>query len=268
VDPLFREGLRYLGIGPETAVDPTEAARAIQFELGFELPASARDLLRFPGLMPAIAAGYEGTTTFPTSPELVDDSFLPREADPILELLIENQAVVAWGLPLERGANPPVLVGWRDTGDPLIEFAPSVAEFVYAMAWDCHRFEQRPLLQAQAKPLDPPSLAALRSRYREVTETRGFPADNTYRFEGEGGLMVTLWSGKSQCDWFVTAGDPVSLAREVEWQLTLSDLMDSFWSNDPEAEELLTKLRPPKPDSLKSLGRRGWLTRAFRRRRN
>jgi len=264
VDPLFREGLLYLGIGPETAIDPSEAARAIESELGFELPASALDLLRFPGLMPAIAAGYEGTTKFPTSPQLVDDSFLPWEAEPILELLVENQGVVAWGLPLERGGDPPVLVGWRDTADPLIEFAPSVAEFVYAMAWDCHRFEQSPLVQAQAKRLDPTSLVALRSRYREVTETRGWPADNTYRFEGERGLTVTLWSGGSQCDWYVTAGDSITLASEVQWLSTLSDLRDSFWSNDPDGEELLAKLRPAKP-GVREPERRGWLGRIVRR---
>lgn len=267
MDPLFREGVIYLGIDPETAVDPSQAARAIESGLGFKLPSSAIDLLRFPGLMPAIATGYEGSTTFPTTPELVDDSFLPWEADPILELLVENQGVVAWGLPLDQGDDPPVLVGWRDTADPLIEFAPSVAKFVYAMAWDCHRFEQSPLLQAQAKPLDPPSLAALRSRYLEVTETRGWPAHNTYRFEGEGGLTVTLWSGDSQCDWFVTAGDPVTLAREVEWQLTLSDLMDSFWSNDHEAEELLARLRPAKRASQEPESH-GWLGRVLRRPRS
>jgi hypothetical protein len=79
--------------------------------------------------MPAIAAGYEGTTTFPTSPQLVDDSFLPWEAEPILELLVENQGVVAWGLPLERGGDPPVLVGWRDTADPLIRVQGWLAGF-------------------------------------------------------------------------------------------------------------------------------------------
>jgi hypothetical protein len=266
LDPLFREGLILLRIDPDTAVDPSQAARAIESDLGFKLPSSALDLLRFPRLMPAIAAGYAGTTSFPTSPELVDDSFLPWEAEPILELLVENQGVVAWGLPFERGDDPPVLVGWRDTANPLIEFAPSVATFVHAMAWDCHREEQSPLVQANAKPLDPASLAALRSRYREVTETRGWPANNTYRFEGEGGLTVTLWSGDSMCDWFVTASDPATLEREVEWQLTLSNLMDSFWSHDQEAEDMLAKLRPPKlapqePD------RRGWLARVVGRRR-
>lgn len=240
----LQDGLRLLGIAPEMGTDPSAAAQAMERKLGIKLPASALELLRFPGLMPAIARGIEGHTEFPDQAKLGDGSYLPDVREPVLVLLYENQGVVVWALPLKRGDDPPVLVGYQ-TGDrlPSVEYAPTLAEFVFAMAWDGQETEQARLLMAQATTLDPSTLQQLRTRYREIIETRGWPADNQYRFEGENGFRITLWSGDRQCDWWVTADDRATLEREARWLIELSNLRTSFWSNEPECEELLTRLR-------------------------
>src|SRR5690349_14360833 len=130
--PRLAEGLRLLGVDPESAVDAGPAAQDVERRLGMKLPASALDLLRFPDLMPAVARAIEGTAILPQAWPVSDGTYMADVHEPVLWLLWENQGVVVWGLPLRRGDDPPILVGYsKEDRMPTIAYATTVAEFIY-----------------------------------------------------------------------------------------------------------------------------------------
>jgi hypothetical protein len=246
MDQQFRGALLLLGIDPEAGVDPSDGVGEAEARLGWKLPASVVDLVRYPTVMSAIAEANEFGGDFPRSQTLADGSYMPDVEGPVLWLLWENQGVVVWGTPLDKGDNPPVLVGWgAGDGMPTVEFAPSVPDFVHAMAWDGKRIwaNPPPPLEALAQPLDPVTLAALRARYREATMTHGWPCANNYRFEGEGGTSLLLWACDQQCDWNITADDLGTLEREARSLLELSNLRESFESDNEDVQLLLSRVR-------------------------
>jgi hypothetical protein len=244
LDQHFRDGLLLLGIDPERRVDPRDAVRAVEEDAGLPLPASVVELLSFPGVMAALAKASDGHAVV----ELADETYMADVPGPVLALLYENQGVVVWGVPLDQGDDPRVLVGHQEADDePTVQYTASVAEFVYGMAWDGRLLDQEPLLEAHLDKLDPHALAALRSSYREVIQTHGWPGNSCYRFEAEGGLKVRITDADSICDWYVSAADADALLREAEWLMTLRmtpyDLKASFWSHHDKGEQLLTRLR-------------------------
>jgi hypothetical protein len=181
---------------------------------------------------------------------LVDDPrdeqrLFPGWPTPVLVISHENQGVVSWGVPL-GDPSPPVLVG-GDLDDPQTEsgtlvYAPSVEAFIAARLWDRTCWSREPLIQAQAQVLDEDSLAVVRAGFEEGPTTRGWPGHTQYRFEGRGVKMM-LWSGSRQCDWWLSATDTDTLAQVITDLMALSDLRDTFWSNDLAGEALLREIR-------------------------
>lgn len=140
MDRQFRRALELLGVDPEAGVDQLEATQKVEAKLRWKLPASVVELIRYPGVMAAIAKANDFNGDFPRSVSLADGSYMPDVEGPVLWLLWENQGVVVWGAPLDKGDNPPVLVGWgASDGMPTVEFAPTVGDFVHAMAFDGER---------------------------------------------------------------------------------------------------------------------------------
>jgi hypothetical protein len=196
-----------------------------------------------------LAEVYTDQVVFPDEvvidrPEDPDRQF-PGWPDPVLVIAYENQAVCAWGVPLGQ-PDPPVLVGGElsdgvNYSDTTVRYTPSVAAYVAARRWD-RACLSAPLLQAQAAEVDPASLAFLTTNFSQVHPTRGWPAAEQYRFEGHG-VRIMLWSGKGQCDWWLSAdraAELESLARQV---LELSNLRESLWSSDAVGEALLRAVR-------------------------
>ncbi len=208
------------------------------------MPASLRQASEYPDLLDAVAEVFDGRACWPHEVRWGAEGYLPTAPDGVLMLMWENQGVCAWGVPLDRGDNPPVLVGGDlHDGQTLLEFSPSIGEFVFAFAWDAVAMRQEPLLQAQAAELDRETEDFLVARYRQSVMTRGWPCGRNLRFEGDSGIRILLWSCEGQCDWWVSATDPAVLRREAEVLMSLSDLRTSFWSNENGGVDLLRELR-------------------------
>lgn len=173
------------------------------------------------------------------------DRHFPGWPTPVLLISVENQGVCAWGVPL-NDPNPPVVVGGElsdgnDTSDRTVRYATSVDAFIAARRWDRACMSDRVLLQAQAAELDPASLAYLRSRFEERPSSTGWPAVVTYRFQ-DAHIKIMLWAG-DQCDWFISGTDPSELesaARELSEHCNLRTVL---WSNHPDGETLLDRIR-------------------------
>jgi hypothetical protein len=219
------------------------ARERFERQLGTRLPGSVAELLRYPGMMPAVAATWSGHVVFPESARLARPEDMPGARGRILRLLTENQGVCCWGVALDAGDDPPVLVGGDlEAGQGTVEYAPSVGAFAYAFVWEGRLLAREPVIQAQAAPLDARTLAYLQQRYRELPAPAGWPARTNLRFESDGGLALSLWSGDGQCDWWISADDERSLEAEVALLVHLSNLRASLWSNEVAGEHLLGRV--------------------------
>lgn len=170
--------------------------------------------------------------------------YFPCWPVPVLVIAVENQGVCAWGVPLDGEDNPPVLVG-GDLGagtEATVRYAADVGAYVRSRRWDHACLSSGPLVQAQAQPVDPASLAHLRSRYDEVASTSGWPGEVTYRFR-TGTVRIMLWAASDQCDWWISGTDADQLAETTAALLPYSDLRSSLWSTDVTGQALLDQIR-------------------------
>jgi len=162
----------------------------------------------------------------------------------VLLLAIENQGVCAWGVPLDADDNPPVLVG-GDLGagtETTVRYAADVDAYLNARRWDRACLSSGLLIQAQAEPVDPATLAYLRARYDELPSTSGWPGDLTYRFR-TGDVRIMLWAGPEQCDWWMSSPDAAQRAEATAALLPYSDLRSSLWSTDLAGQALVDRAR-------------------------
>jgi hypothetical protein len=197
-----------------------------------------------------LAEAYDDQVVYPDRvvidrPEDPDRHF-PGWPGPVLVIAFENQGVCAWGVPLGR-SDRPVLVGGElsdgeDYAETTVMYTPGVDEYISVRRWDRACLDGQPLLQAQAAELDPAAIGFLRTNFREVHPTRGWPAAEQYRFEGSG-VKIMLWSGEGQCDWWLSAADAADLEPIARQLLDLSDLRTSLWSNDAEGDALIRAIR-------------------------
>ena len=214
------------------------------FVVSIRIPASVQQLLTN-SVMLSVAEAYDDRLVFPEE-VLIDDSADPGSAfagcsAPVLVLLIENQGVCSWGVPLDGRDDPPVLVGGA-LGDqrPPREYATNVHEFVAAREWDHRCLSRDPLLQAQASAVDSTVLATLRANCDEGVTTFGWPCTANYRFERTG-VSLMLWACADQCDWWMSADDLPSLRAALAWILPRAGLREFLWSNDRHGTDLLAE---------------------------
>lgn len=243
MDDRLEAAARLFGVEPATGSGDDPARREIEGAFGRRLPKSVADLLRFPGLLEAASGVYSSDAVFPRSVRYMAGEQMPGRQGDVLWLMTENQGVCVWGVPLDAGEDPPVLVGGSlESGEVLVEYAPSVADFLSALAWDKRLFAGDPMIQAQAAPVDDRTLGHLRAQYREGLSTFGWPARTNHRFEGAGGLKLALWAGARQCDWWIVADQMTTLEAAVSMWRHHSDLEMTLWSNDGAGSELLDRL--------------------------
>lgn len=230
--PLLERAANLFGCQRSDA-DRTARRQEIEAAVGVRLPQSVADLLLFPGIMEAVAAVHQGDPMFPTDARLLSAGAVRGCDRPLLWLLAENQGVCHWGAPFDLGDDPPVIVcGSMVGGERSLEFAPNVAVFIFAFAWDRSMFWSEPLIQAQASVLDSETLGFLRRKCRQEVSTYGWPGDVNYRFQAANGVRIELWNATSHgCDWWLTGPAP-ELEATVASLLPYSDLRESFWSND------------------------------------
>jgi hypothetical protein len=198
-----------------------------------------------------LAEAYDDQVVYPDRivvdrPEEPDRCF-PGWLGEVLVIAYENQGVCAWGVPLGH-PEPSVLVGGElsdgeDALDVTVVYTATVADYVAVRRWERDLY-RRPLVQAQAAELDQASMDFLRVNFREVHPTRGWPAAEQYRFEGDG-AKILLWSGRGQCDWWISADSAEDLESVARRLLDLSDLRTSLWSNEVEGDALLRRIREP-----------------------
>lgn len=243
---FHEEALRQLSLAYEADADALSALERRAAELGVRFPAS---FVEWYGMRDGIALLQQHSNTdWPVEIAKLGTARWPFETSvpgsahgPMLQFMVENQQVCTWGIPLDAGDDPPVLVAvdpdfkWRD-------LAPSFSTFIACQIWDHDGGPNGGLLLAQACELAPGDLELLRRSCRERPTTHGWPTRNVFRFERDD-AHILIWDAERQADWWISAHSEESLtaiAREV-WRC--GDLSTSLYSNDPCGEEVLRVLR-------------------------
>jgi hypothetical protein len=212
--------------------------------LGYQIPDELRRYYATSGLVDRIEGWFGNRFEQPGRLGLHPD-LLPGD-HPGLVLITENQALCDWVVALESGEDPPVyVVGNLVDGHSVMEWAPSVSAFMSAIAWDVALVpgpEDVPMIQAQAAQLEPATLDWLRNEFIEGVETRGWPCTTTQRFR-RGRQAIELWNCPGQCEWTIVAQSLQQLEELVTDLMGISNLNATMWSDEPEGEALLERIR-------------------------
>lgn len=226
----------HVSYAPDTTALKALDARASK--LGVQFPAS---FVEWYGMRGGIALLRQHSNC----DEPVDIAKLDVSSDSvggrIVKFMDENQGVCGWGIPLDAGDDPPVLVAvapefeWRPHAD-------TFSTFIACQVWDYEEAAERVLLGAQASPLAPLDLDLLRRTFHEKPATHGWPGKHTFGFERDD-ARVRIWDEGGQADWWISARSEASvafLAREL-WMC--GDLKTSMYGVDERGERVLKSLR-------------------------
>lgn len=238
-----------LGIEMRSAGTASPLISELEQRLGGRLPRSVRALLAHDGLIEALARTYDAQPMLNAGAELVTPDEMPGVQGNVLRLMIENQRVCVWGVPLDAGDDPPVLVGGDLEGrnTPMV-YSDSVGVFAYSWAWDQTTFGQPLVFQAQAIELDSETESFLTSTLVREPTTWGWPCPRNLRLSGDDSVRITLWNCAGQCDWIVSGSDVAAIERWIRRLLPFSDLASSLWSYDDESVALLRRVRAEIPN--------------------
>lgn len=178
-----------------------------------------------------------GAATYPFKSGEVPES----EHGRMLQFMVENQGVCTWGIPLDAGDDPAVLVAV----DPDFEWrahAASFSTFIACQVWDYEKVHSGVLLTAQASELAAVDLELLRRRFREKTTTHGWPTKNIFRFEREDARVI-VWDGDGQADWWISAHSEENIAALAGELWGCGDLCTSLYGVEERGERIVRLLR-------------------------
>ena len=183
---FHENALRALGVAYETDGNVLSALRARASEFGVRFPASFIEwysmrngitlLRQHSNSDEPLEIAKLGAPTWTFKDRSVPESMHGR----MLQFMVENQGVCTWGIALDAGDDPPVLVAV----DPDFEWRPHAASFstfIECQVWDHGKVHSGLRLAAQASELAPLDLELLRRRFREKTTTHGWPTKNIFR---------------------------------------------------------------------------------------
>ncbi|MCI0429836.1 MAG: SMI1/KNR4 family protein [Rhodospirillales bacterium] len=203
--PFLRDIFRRADWSPLRSAAAERDLLAVERRIRRKLPSAFRELQ-------ALENGPAFLARFSNSDRPIDPNELaaplarwPRY-DPleksILPFLIENQAVCVWGIRLDGGDDPPVVVE-VDSGTPprWQRCADRFTDWLRCQVHDQDLFHSA-LFAAQALPLNANVLSALSRHFEEGLQTHGWPGATNYRFCNRG-CRLLLWDSDKQCDWSI-----------------------------------------------------------------
>ncbi|HTL36186.1 MAG TPA: hypothetical protein VL326_23805 [Kofleriaceae bacterium] len=170
-----------------------------------------------------------------------------EQTEQVMEFMVENQGVCVWGIRLDAGDDPPVVVAV----DPDFQWRPQAdafSTFINCQAWDHAKVFGGILLGAQVLSVGPKQLREdielLRREFRERPSTYGWPGRQAFRFE-RGEDRVLIWEAVHQADWWISSETEDGLAAVTHELWACSDLSSSLYGLEERGERVLEMLRKP-----------------------
>lgn len=157
---------------------------------------------------------------------------------PILPFLVENQGICQWGIALDDGEDPTVLVKVEDTHWQTC--TTQFSEFVY-WAFHDHRHIENTYFTAHTPPLTRKDLLFMETVFMKQAQTYGWPGKVNYRFHNEKGNIL-IWAGEEQTDWWIAPnkGQTVELLEQIWGCKGISQFL---YARNDESEDILQKFR-------------------------
>lgn len=174
----------------------------------------------------------------------------PRDfvAEGLLLFMQENQGVCNWAFKLDGEPDPAVVVEVDTAPDAAwLPCADQFSTFVRCQVWD-RRPDYATGVAAQEEELSRFDLAYLRSHFREMPVTCGWPGHTNYRFENEhGGILI--WDGGADrgVDWSIGSRSSSELHALLTQIWRCGKLSKSLYGNQADADSILELLRAEMP---------------------
>jgi SMI1/KNR4 family protein SUKH-1 len=234
---------------PKFSESAAKAVREREEQLGIRFPESVREWYSLEDAV-GILGSYSNDDC-PVKMALLGEPFDnwydggPRDflSDNLLVFMHENQGVCNWAIKLNDNPDPPVVVE-VDTApnDEWLACADSFSTFIWCQIWDRIGPETVGVF-AQEVELSAKDLDFLKSSFRQLPTTRGWPGRSNYRFEDEEGKII-IWAGEDRggADWHIYARTVHGLKRLLEKIWHCGRLPESLYG-DEEGEKVLMELR-------------------------
>jgi hypothetical protein len=249
-----RDALRLALEAPRQSDNALAAIRERETELGITFPDSVREWYSLDDAVARLERYSNADRAVPVS-ELgtpFDDWYDggPRDfvGEGLLLFMQENQGVCNWAIRLDGEADPAVVVEVDTAPDAVwLPCSDRFSTFVWCQIWD-RRPDYATGAAAQEEVFSPTDLAFLRSQYRELPATFGWPGHTNYRFENQhGGILI--WDGGEDrgVDWLIGSPGPSDLKTLLKHILPCGTLAQSLHANQVDADRILATLRAQAP---------------------
>ena len=225
-----------------------EAVRKRELELGISFPAAVREWYSIEGASSLLAA-YSNSDWPIELRELgapVDDWYGggPKDfvAEGLLLFMCENQGVCNWAVKLDGTPDPAVVVEVDTAPNEIwLPCADRFSTFIWCQIWDHPSF--REVAVAAQDELSPDDLSFLKSNFRQLPTTSGWPGNTNHRFESERGAIL-IWDGQDRgADWFLWAHTTSDLKALLQSVWHCGGLARSLYEIEGPAAAVLEELR-------------------------
>jgi hypothetical protein len=165
--------------------------------------------------------------------------------DKILPFMNENQGVCVWGVRLDRGDDPPVVVEVDSGTPPRWQLCAERFTDWLEFQVDHFRVFESLWFVAQAPALTDDVLRLLRGHFEEGLQTHTWPGETNYLFFNAR-CELALWSTKGQCDWWIaprSADVATAALDEIE---EIAGIGNDLYAPRQEHEQLLRIWRESK----------------------
>jgi hypothetical protein len=238
------QAAEWLGIERRPRREAERVVGELEERLGRTVPGAVRSLLLYDGLVEALARTYEAQPGLRRC-RVLTPAEMPGVDGDVLWLMSENQGICVWGVPLDRGDDPPVLVGGELCGEETspAQYADSLEAFAFSWAWDQRLLGRTPLVEAGTWPLDAEGEELLVARFERHPTTRGWPCRRNLRFESPTGVCLLLWACARGTDWTISGPDAASVEQCLRDLVPRFDLQPGFAAHDAAGIALLDRVR-------------------------
>ena len=165
------------------------------------------------------------------------DDYDPMD-DKILPFMIENQGVCVWGVRLDSGDDPPVVVEVDSGTPPRWQLCAERFSDWLGSQVDNFRVLKSSWFVAQASALTDNIMRLLGEHFEEGLQTRAWPGETNYRFCNSRSELV-LWSTKEQCDWWIAPRSADTAAAALDEIEEVAGIGKSIYAPWEQHEELL-----------------------------
>jgi hypothetical protein len=230
------------------SLDAEKGLLAVEERIGRRLPSAFRAFFSLERST-ALLAHFSNTDS-PIPLNMLGTSLQRwRNYDPleeaILPFMTENQSVCAWGVRLDTGDDPPVVVDVDSGTPPRWQLcAHSFTDWLRSQI-DNFQVLKSSWFVAQAPALTDGVVNLLRTHFEEGVQTRAWPGEMNYYFSNSLCKLV-LWSTKVQCDWWIAPRSADVTFAALDQIEEVAGIGSRIYAPREECGELLRRWRKSK----------------------